>query len=62
MRCSMKILFYSQTYKSHHTPRNFGDWIMQQPQISIYKINIYRQENRRASGCAYVDTNLLYDL
>ena len=35
IRCITKNLFHSQIYKSHHYPRNFGDWKMQKPQISI---------------------------
>ena len=35
IRCITKNIFHSQIYKSHHYPRNFGDWKMQKPQISI---------------------------
>ena len=46
----MENLFHSQTDKSHHTHRNFGDWIMQQPQINIYeKKKLDKKKIRRTS-------------
>ena len=45
----MENLFHSQTDKSHHTHRNFGDWIMQQPQINIYEKKI----EERLSTCVH---------
>ena len=37
-------IYFIHKQINHHTHRNFGDWIMQQPQI-----NIYEKKNRRTS-------------
>ena len=51
IRCITKNLFHSQIYKSHHYPRNFGDWKMQKPQISILEkfFPLEKKKIRRAS-------------
>ena len=51
MRRSMENLFHSQIHTSHHTPRNFHNWIMQQSQISIYELFFMKKKKKR-SLCA----------